>query len=288
MTPIPAKVLTVAEQSNQYRVLVQIELEKYLGSFRNLRFGQRKPFHGTCQNGQLDLFYYQDPGLKAGQSFPLWTEEHPQLTQLPLSREVDDLFNGYVLPWWKWCVQSNGAPFLDAGEESGTLRIGDQFWSKEIGPEDEACYSVQVDVPGEWQIPQLPPKLTLQIECKHSDGKREGDDNIVIRGAIGLSFSKTDTKRVTRVWLYVRIVCDDVTEWNSGMIGQYTHWLRSVLAHELTRCLQTMDGTPLPVPDRAHIEKYEAYLPNPREPEDLLDLFENFPGTSIRWTSYEP
>ena len=73
MTPIPAKVLTVAKQSSQYRVLVQIELEKYLGSFRSLRFGESKPFHGTCHNSQLDLFYYRDPGLKAGKSFPLWT-----------------------------------------------------------------------------------------------------------------------------------------------------------------------------------------------------------------------
>ena len=46
MTPIPAKVLTVAKQSYQYRVLVQIELEKYLGSSRNIRFGESKPFHG--------------------------------------------------------------------------------------------------------------------------------------------------------------------------------------------------------------------------------------------------
>ena len=71
MTPVPAKVLTVAKQSSQYRVLVQIELEKYLGSFRTLRFGAVKPFHGTCHNGQLDLFYYRDPGLKTG-IFPLW------------------------------------------------------------------------------------------------------------------------------------------------------------------------------------------------------------------------
>jgi len=54
-------------------VLVQIELEKYLGSFRTLRFGESKPFHGTCHNGQLDLFYYRNPGLKTGKSFPLWT-----------------------------------------------------------------------------------------------------------------------------------------------------------------------------------------------------------------------
>ena len=72
MTPVPAKVLTVAKQSSQYRVLVRIELEKYLGSFRTLRFGAVKPFHGTCNNGELDLFYYPDPGLKTGKSFPLW------------------------------------------------------------------------------------------------------------------------------------------------------------------------------------------------------------------------
>jgi hypothetical protein len=73
MTPIPAKVLSVDKQSSQYRVLVQIELEKYIGSFRTLRFGESKPFTGSCFHGQLDLFYYRDPGLKAGKSFPLWT-----------------------------------------------------------------------------------------------------------------------------------------------------------------------------------------------------------------------
>ena len=64
MTPIPAKVLTVDKQSSQYRILVQIELEKYLGSFHTLRFGEKKPFTGSCHNGQLDLFYYRDPTLK--------------------------------------------------------------------------------------------------------------------------------------------------------------------------------------------------------------------------------
>jgi len=73
MVPIPAKVLTVAKHCSQYRVLVQIELEKYLGSFRTLRFGEGKPFHGTRHSGQLDLFNYRDPGLKIGKSFPLWT-----------------------------------------------------------------------------------------------------------------------------------------------------------------------------------------------------------------------
>ena len=67
MTPIPAEAeaLTVDEQSSQYRVLVQIELEKYLGSFQSFRFGKNKRFTGTCYHGQLDLFYYRDPGLIA-------------------------------------------------------------------------------------------------------------------------------------------------------------------------------------------------------------------------------
>jgi hypothetical protein len=73
MTPIPAKVVSVAKQSSQYRVLVQIELEAYLGPFHTLRFGERIPFTGSCHNRQLDLFYYRDPGLKAGKAFPLWT-----------------------------------------------------------------------------------------------------------------------------------------------------------------------------------------------------------------------
>jgi hypothetical protein len=73
MIPVPAKVLTVDKQSSQYRVLVQIELDRYLGSFHHLRFGRSKPFTGSCYHGQLDLFYYRDPGLKAGAAFPLWT-----------------------------------------------------------------------------------------------------------------------------------------------------------------------------------------------------------------------
>jgi hypothetical protein len=73
MTPILAKVLTVDKQSSQYRVLVQIELREILGSFNTLRSGERRPFTGSCHNGQLDLIYYRDPGLKAGKSFPLWT-----------------------------------------------------------------------------------------------------------------------------------------------------------------------------------------------------------------------
>jgi len=73
MTPILAKVLSVEKQSSQYRVRVQIELNRYLGSFHTLKFGESKPFTGACHNGKVDLFYYGDPGVKVGQPFPLWT-----------------------------------------------------------------------------------------------------------------------------------------------------------------------------------------------------------------------
>jgi hypothetical protein len=62
MTSILAE---VDKQSNQYRVLVQIELEKSLGSFQSFRFRNNEPFTGTCYQGQLDFSYYRDPGLKA-------------------------------------------------------------------------------------------------------------------------------------------------------------------------------------------------------------------------------
>jgi hypothetical protein len=76
MTHIPATILAVEEQPGQqgkHRVFVRILLRKYRGSFNTLKFGETKPLMGSCQNGRLDLIYYRDPNLKAGQSFPLWT-----------------------------------------------------------------------------------------------------------------------------------------------------------------------------------------------------------------------
>ena len=73
MTSIPAKVLTIDKQEDKHRIIVRIVLPKYRGSFNTLKFGEKKPFTGFCRDGQLDLVYYQDPGLEAGQSFPLWT-----------------------------------------------------------------------------------------------------------------------------------------------------------------------------------------------------------------------
>jgi hypothetical protein len=72
MTFIPAKIISVNTQSDKRRILVRILLRKYKGSFNTLKFGENKPLIGSCHDGQLDLLYRRDPGLKEGQSFPLW------------------------------------------------------------------------------------------------------------------------------------------------------------------------------------------------------------------------
>jgi hypothetical protein len=73
LTAIPAEVLAVDRQSQRYRVTVRIELTKYRGSYDTLVFGANKPFTGSCHDGHLDLIYLQDPGIEAGEDFPLWT-----------------------------------------------------------------------------------------------------------------------------------------------------------------------------------------------------------------------
>jgi hypothetical protein len=73
MTAIGAKVLAVDNVGAQYRVIVRIGFPRYRGSFHTLEFGEKKPFTGFTHDGQLDLVYHEDPHLKAGQSFPLWT-----------------------------------------------------------------------------------------------------------------------------------------------------------------------------------------------------------------------
>ncbi len=76
MTPVPAKVLTVAKQSSQYRVLVQIELDKYLGSFRTFRpSDSEKANRSTARVTTVSLIFFttEIPDLKQGKSFPLWT-----------------------------------------------------------------------------------------------------------------------------------------------------------------------------------------------------------------------
>jgi hypothetical protein len=73
MTAIGAKVLAVDNLGAHYRVIVRIGFPRYRGSFHTLQFGEKKPFMGFTHNGQLDLVYNEDPHLKAGQPFPLWT-----------------------------------------------------------------------------------------------------------------------------------------------------------------------------------------------------------------------
>jgi hypothetical protein len=60
------------ERARQYQVVVQITT-RYRGSFNTLAFGDIKPYSGSLKDGRLDLVYYRDPGLIAGDPFPLWT-----------------------------------------------------------------------------------------------------------------------------------------------------------------------------------------------------------------------
>jgi hypothetical protein len=72
MTRLPAKVLIVHRLGDQYLITVQVS-EKHRCAFGGLSFGEKKPYLASYRNGWLDLVYHQNPGLKAGQSFPLWT-----------------------------------------------------------------------------------------------------------------------------------------------------------------------------------------------------------------------
>jgi hypothetical protein len=72
MTSLPAQVIAIENRGDQYQVVVQIGT-KYRGSFNTLAFGEVKPYSGSLKDGRLDLVYYRDPGLNAGDHFPLWT-----------------------------------------------------------------------------------------------------------------------------------------------------------------------------------------------------------------------
>jgi hypothetical protein len=73
ITFIPARVLSVVKQAEKHRIIVRILVRNYRGSFLTLKFGENKPLIGFFHGGQLDLIYFRDPGLKEGQSFPLWS-----------------------------------------------------------------------------------------------------------------------------------------------------------------------------------------------------------------------
>jgi len=72
MTSLPAQVIAIENRGDQYQVIVQINT-KYRGSFNTVAFGEIKPYSGSLKDGRLDLDYYRDPGLNAGDQFPLWT-----------------------------------------------------------------------------------------------------------------------------------------------------------------------------------------------------------------------
>jgi hypothetical protein len=73
MTTIGPRVLAVDNVGKQFSVIVRIGFPGYRGSFHTLKFGEQKPSTGFTHNGHLDLVYYEDPHLKAGRPFPLWT-----------------------------------------------------------------------------------------------------------------------------------------------------------------------------------------------------------------------
>jgi hypothetical protein len=75
MTRLPAKVLSNEKRAEQYCVTVEIEVPNFRRSFNSLRFGDQIPSSGSCRDGTLLLRYYQDPGFKVGQQFPLWLIE---------------------------------------------------------------------------------------------------------------------------------------------------------------------------------------------------------------------
>ena len=72
MTRLPAKVLFVDRLADQYLITVKV-CENHRCKFDNLNFGEKKPHLASYRNGWLDLAYYENPNLKAGQLFPLWT-----------------------------------------------------------------------------------------------------------------------------------------------------------------------------------------------------------------------
>jgi hypothetical protein len=75
MTLIPAKVVNVDRLGDQYIITVRVGDEGFEGAFDRLTFGEKRPHFGWYRYGWLDLFYRQNPSLKVGQPFPLWTIE---------------------------------------------------------------------------------------------------------------------------------------------------------------------------------------------------------------------
>jgi len=97
MTRLPAKVLSNEKRRDQYCVTVEIELANFRRSFNSLRFGDQIPFSGSFRDGTLELRYYQDPGVKVGQQFPLWLIEFPKRSNTKGGQPIGSLFIRFAL-----------------------------------------------------------------------------------------------------------------------------------------------------------------------------------------------
>ena len=75
MIRLPAKILSNKKRGERYCVTVEIEVSNFRRSFNCLRFGDQIPLSGSYRDGTLELRYYQDPGFKVGEQFPLWLIE---------------------------------------------------------------------------------------------------------------------------------------------------------------------------------------------------------------------
>jgi hypothetical protein len=68
MTVIGKEVLAIDSLGALYCAIVRIGFARYRGSLLTLKFGEKKPFTGSTQNGQLNLVYHEDPLLRARQA----------------------------------------------------------------------------------------------------------------------------------------------------------------------------------------------------------------------------
>src|ERR1700741_4973250 len=71
MIVIGTEVLAVDSLGALHRAIVRVGFPRSRGSFLTLKFGEKKPFAGFTQNGELDPVYYQNPLLRARRLFPL-------------------------------------------------------------------------------------------------------------------------------------------------------------------------------------------------------------------------
>ena len=100
MTRLPAKVLSNEKRGDRYCVTVEIELPNFRRSFNSLRFGDQIPFSGSYRDGTLELRYYQDPGFKVGEQFPLWLIEfrNRENRRTPLHQSIGNLLDSVSFP----------------------------------------------------------------------------------------------------------------------------------------------------------------------------------------------